>query len=302
VNRALRAVTIGALLIAPVALSSCSAGQIPQTSTQNRDKVGAMGSVGAIAVREVTLPYPTGGTYPQGGDAELAGAIVNGGSQADQLVSVTGTDFTGVRVSGTGTSPLTTSSALTSVPGTPVGTVAPGGAAAPTNGGASTSSSSAAAEGSSAGGSSSSPSAAGSTTAAGGTTATSTTAAGPTTAATGIAGATGTPTSSLPGSPSQSATGISLVVPPDSTLYLGENTPHVFLTGLKRSLTAGQVVRLTLTFQRAGSVTLDAFVAGPVSYVPNSSSYDFELPSQAQEPGNEAGGGGVGGASEGGNG
>ena len=76
----------------------------------------------------------------------------------------------------------------------------------------------------------------------------------------------------------------------------------MFLTGLTRSLTAGQGVRLTFTFQRAGAVTLDAFVASPVSYVPNSSSYDFEQPSQANVPGNEAGGGGVGGPSQGGNG
>jgi hypothetical protein len=59
---------------------------------------------------------------------------------------------------------------------------------------------------------------------------------------------------------------------------------------------------MTFTFQRAGAITVDSFVAGPASYSPNSSSYDFELPSQAQEPGVEAGGGGVGGASEGGNG
>jgi hypothetical protein len=91
-------------------------------------------------------------------------------------------------------------------------------------------------------------------------------------------------------------------VPPDTTLYLGQNSPHVFLTGLNRALTAGQVVRITFTFQRAGSVTLDAFVASPVSYVPNTSTYDFEQPSQANVPGNEAGGGGVGGASQGGNG
>jgi hypothetical protein len=88
-------------------------------------------------------------------------------------------------------------------------------------------------------------------------------------------------------------------VPPDTTLFLGQNSSHVFLTGLKRSLTAGQVVRMTFTFQRAGSVTLDALVAGPTSYVPNTSTFDFEQPSEANVPGNEAGGGGVGGAGSG---
>jgi hypothetical protein len=270
VNRALRAATIGCLLIAPVALSSCSAGQIPQTSTQNRDKVGAMGTLGAIDLREVKLPFPTGGSYSQGGDAELTGAIVNGGTEADVLVAVKGDDFTGVRVSGTGASPLTTSSALTSVPGTPVGTVGTSGNAAPTTSGSSSSTSSRSASGSSASG----------------------TQAGPTTAATGIAGATGTPTATATSSPVSGA-GVSLAVPPDTTLFLGQNSPHLFLTGLNRSLTAGQVVRITFTFQRAGSVTLDASVAGPTSYVPNTSTYDFEVPTKASEPGVNAGGGGV---------
>jgi hypothetical protein len=284
VNRALRAATIGVLLIAPVALSSCSAGQIPQTSTQNRDKVGAMGTVGAIALREVKLPFPTGRSYSSGGDAELTAAIANGGTEGDVLVSVTGDDFSGVRVAGTGAAATTTSSALTSVPGTPVGTVAPSGEAAPTTSGGASSS----AAGTSASG-----------TAAGATAGTSVNQTGPTTAATGIGGATGTPTGAVPTTPASSGSGVSLAVPAGATLYLGENSPHVFLTGLNRSLTAGQVLRITFTFQRAGSVTVDAFVAGPTSYVPNSSSFDFEMPSQANVPGNEAGGGGVGGSSGG---
>jgi hypothetical protein len=269
VNRALRAATIGCLLIAPVALSSCSAGQIPQTSTQNRDKVGALATIGAIDLREVKLPFPTGGTYAQGGDAELVGAVVNGGTEADTLVSVTGDDFTGIRISGSGTAPQSTTSSLSSVPGGPVGTIGTGGAS-------SSSSSSSSSSGSS------SSSQANQT--------------GPTTAATGIAGATGTPSAAAPSAePSAS----SLAVPADTTLFFGQNSPHVFLTGLKRTLTAGQVVRVTFTFQRAGSVTLDAFVSSPVSYVPNSSSFDFEQPSEANVPGNEAGGGGVGGSSGG---
>jgi hypothetical protein len=279
VNRALRAATIGVLLIAPVALTSCSAGQIPQTSTQNRDKVGAMGTVGAIDVRQISLRFPTGGTYAAGSDAELSGAVVNGGSEPDVLVSVTGEDFSGVRTSGTGSAPLATSSSLSSVPGTPVGTVAPSGAAAPTTSGGSSSSAAA----------TTTPGAtSGTASAASG----STTQTGPTTAATGIAGATGTPTATAPSS-AASGSGASLALPPGTTLYFGQNSPHLVLTGLKRALTAGQVVRITFTFQRAGSVTVDAFVAGPVSYVPNSSSYDFEQPSEANVPGNAAGGGGV---------
>jgi hypothetical protein len=50
---------------------------------------------------------------------------------------------------------------------------------------------------------------------------------------------------------------------------------------------------MTFTFQRAGAITVDSYVAGPSSYSPNSSSFNFEVPTQGNEPGNEAGGGGV---------
>jgi hypothetical protein len=53
VNRALRAATMGVLLLSPVALSACSAGQVTQTATQERDKVGAMGQVGDLTLRAV---------------------------------------------------------------------------------------------------------------------------------------------------------------------------------------------------------------------------------------------------------
>lgn len=278
-NRALRAATVGVLLLTPVVLSSCSSGQINQTSTQNRDKAGAGATVGPLVLRSVKLAFPTGGSYAAGSDAELGMAIVNTSEQPDVLVGISGDDFTGVRVSGTGTSPQSSNSAsssLSSVPGSPVGTVPPFGI--PSAGGSSTP-------------------AAGATTA-GGTAASSsavpTTPAGASTAATGIAGATGTPTATTSvAAPPAGGTAVALPIPPDSSLFLGENVPHVFLTGLTRSLTPAQNVRITLTFQRAGAVTVLAMVSGPTSYVPNSSSYDFEQPTEANIPGNEGGGGGI---------
>ena len=47
-NRALGAATAGVLLLSPLALSACSAGQVTQTATQQRDKVGAMAQVGRM--------------------------------------------------------------------------------------------------------------------------------------------------------------------------------------------------------------------------------------------------------------
>ena len=51
VNRALRAATMGVLLLSPVALSACSAGQVTQTATQERDKTGGQAQVGDLTLR-----------------------------------------------------------------------------------------------------------------------------------------------------------------------------------------------------------------------------------------------------------
>jgi copper(I)-binding protein len=93
VNRALRAATTVVLLVSPVALSACSAGQVTQTATQERDKVGAMGQVGDLTVRQVEFLSPRGGAYEQGDDAELQLAVVNSGTEADTLVDVSGEGF-----------------------------------------------------------------------------------------------------------------------------------------------------------------------------------------------------------------
>ena len=107
-NRALRAATIGVLLLSPVVLSACSAGQVTQTATQERDKTGAQGQVGDLSIREAELLSPRGGSYEAGDDADLQVAIVNGGSEADTLVGVEGDGFSSAEIqsssSGTATS------------------------------------------------------------------------------------------------------------------------------------------------------------------------------------------------------
>ena len=92
-NRALRAASTGVLLLSPLALTACSAGQVTQTATQERDKVGAMAQVGDITLRAATLEYPQGGAYEAGDDAELTLAIVNSSTEADTLVDVSGDGF-----------------------------------------------------------------------------------------------------------------------------------------------------------------------------------------------------------------
>jgi copper(I)-binding protein len=244
VNRALRAAAIGVLLIAPVALSACSAGQVNQTSSQNRDKGGATARVGDITIRGVELAYPRGGSYRSGDDAVLDAAIVNTGNATDTLVSITGDGFTGVDVTGTGAQGTV-----------PSGTASTSTSAAPTT-------------------------AATTTGAAATTGATTTTAAGPTGATTTVA---------LPSEAPSNDVGIK--IPGTSAIFLGQNAPHVTLTGLTDSLNAAQSLRVVFTFQRAGSVTVDVLVANPSTQIPNTSSFNFEQATQANVPNNEAGGG-----------
>ena len=97
-NRALRAATIGVLLLSPVVLSACSAGQVTQTATQERDKTGAQGQVGDLSIRQAELLSPRGGSYEAGDDADLQVAIVNGGSEADTLVAVEGDGFSSAEI------------------------------------------------------------------------------------------------------------------------------------------------------------------------------------------------------------
>jgi copper(I)-binding protein len=215
VNRALRAATVGVLLFSPLAITACSAGQVNQTSTQVRDKVGAEVQVGDLTLRGMQLAYPTDGTYAPGDDAQLEGAIVNSGSEDDALVGIKGTGFSEVRVTGS----------------------ASGTAAAPT------------------------PS----------------------------AGATATTTPSAQPTTSGGARALDITIPAGSSIFLGDNAPTVTLVSLGQELTPAQTMDLTFTFKRAGDVKVAVPVAVPASNVPQTSTYNFEVPTQGDIPNNQAG-------------
>jgi copper(I)-binding protein len=249
VNRALRAAAIGVLLIGPVALSACSGGQVNQTASQVRDTVGATVQVGNLTLRGIELGYPSSGSYAAGDDAVLNGAIVNGGDTADTLVSITGDGFAGVTVTGTGAQATTTpgSTAATSSAASTAGatTASSTATAAPTSGAAATTTSGAA------------------TTTTSGAAATTT---GPTSAA-------------LPSQPPTHDVGIQ--IPAASAIFLGQNSPHVTLAGLTRSLNAAQSLMLTFTFQRAGAVAVPVLIAPAPSPVPPSTTFNFGGPTGA---------------------
>ncbi|WP_040337434.1 copper chaperone PCu(A)C [Candidatus Blastococcus massiliensis] len=103
-NRALRAATLCVALLSPVALSACSAGQVTQTATQDRDRTGAMAQVGDITLRQVQVVNPRGGgSYDAGDDVDLRMAIVNTGREDDTLTSIEGEGFSSVEITGSET-------------------------------------------------------------------------------------------------------------------------------------------------------------------------------------------------------
>jgi copper(I)-binding protein len=201
VNRALRAATMGVLLLSPVVLSACSAGQVTQTATQERDKTGAQAQVGDITIRQGQLLSPRGGTYESGDDAELQMTLVNGGGEDDTLVSVDGEGFASAEIQSSSTSGSSTSSSATA-------------------------------------------------------------------SATGIPA----PTSSTA---STSAGSGEIDIPAGQSVAIGGDQNTVTLTDLREALTPGQYLEVTLTFEKAGEVTIPLTVANPTSSVPRSSSFDF---------------------------
>jgi copper(I)-binding protein len=168
VNRALGAATMGVLLLSPVALSACSAGQVTQTATQERDKTGAQAQAGDITLRGAQLAYPRGGTYDKGDDAELLLAIVNGGSTPDTLTGVEGKGFGGADISGD-----------------------------------------------------------------------------------------------------------EIALPVDETVFVGEDGTSVTLTDLDESLTTGQVLEVTLSFEEAGDITVPVTVGNPRSSLERGDKFNF---------------------------
>jgi copper(I)-binding protein len=173
VNRALRAATMGVLLLSPVVLSACSAGQVTQTASQERDKTGAQAQLGDITLRAAQLAYPRGGAYETGDDAELRVAIVNSGADTDTLTRVEGDGFSGADISDD-----------------------------------------------------------------------------------------------------------EIEIPADSTVFVGEDDVTITLTDLDQGLTTGQILQVTLTFEKAGDVTVPVSVGNPDRALERGETFDFH---QGQE-------------------
>jgi len=216
VNRALRAATVGVLLFSPLVITACSAGQVNQTSSQLRDKVGVTVHVGDLTLRQVQLAYPTDRSYSPGDDAQLQMSIVNSGSEDDALTGIDGTGFAEVRVTG---------------------------------------------------------------------------AASGTSTASGSAASTTTPPAEA--TTSTGARALDIAIPAGSSVFLGQNAPTVTLVSLGQELTPAQTIDLTFTFEKAGDVTVAVPVGSPATNVPQTSTFNFHVPTEADVSGNRVGGGSV---------
>jgi copper(I)-binding protein len=227
VNRALRAATMGVLLLSPIALSACSAGQVTQTATQERDKTGAQAQVGDISIREGELASPESGSYEQGDDAELQMAIVNDGNQADTLTDVSGNGFDSFEIESAGSSASASSTSASPTSASPT-------SAAPTS-------------------------------------------ASPTSASAGATGASTSSASTSSTSSSASRGPQEIEIPGGQSVYIGGDNGQytVTLTGLSRNLTPGQYLEVTLTFEKAGKVTIPLTVANPSERPSPSETFDF---------------------------
>jgi len=182
---------MGALLLSPLALGACSAGQVTQTATQDRDKSGPQTRHGNITLRAVTVEYPQSGRYDAGDDAELRAAIINTSDEADTLVSITSDAFEGVRAIGGDTNAVS--------------------------------------------------------------------------------------------DPSGFSSRLNIEIPRDGTVFLGGNGPTVLLENLSDSLTAGQSIELTMTFEQAGEVTVEALVDNPEKEVARGEAFDYHQEEQEGE-------------------
>ncbi|WP_448614350.1 hypothetical protein [Modestobacter sp. URMC 112] len=229
---------MGALLLSPVALSACSAGQVAQTATQVRDKVGGTATIGDLTIRDAQLEFPDEGVYEAGSDASLLVAISNTGQEEDTLVGISGEGFAAAELVGPPATPEPTDVDAT---GTPTATPTPSPTAAP-----------------------------------GGTAAAPTAAPAPTTAApapTTAAPTTAAPTTAAP--TSAASTELEVVIPPNSNVFIGGDGPSVELTGLQDELTAGQALDVTMTFERAGDVQVRVLVGVATEEQPRGEPFDF---------------------------
>jgi copper(I)-binding protein len=92
-----RRVALAAIAVAALATTSaCAAGQHAMTAQESPSVDGTAGIIGALHLNAVAIKAPTtAASYPAGAAVQLQAAIVNTGTDADQLVGVSATGASG---------------------------------------------------------------------------------------------------------------------------------------------------------------------------------------------------------------
>ncbi len=76
-------------------------------------------------------------------------------------------------------------------------------------------------------------------------------------------------------------------IPAGDAVYAGEDRVKIELIGLDEDLTTGQALQLTLTFENAGDITVDAPVANPDDEIDRGEGFDFHQSSGEAEGGED---------------
>ena len=234
----------GAVAVAVLTVSGCSAGQNAQTVEQTSVVDGTGFEAGAVALRDVGLRAPSGASYAEGDTAYLEGFVVNQNSAEDQLVSVSSplagsveiyadgvSAFLGTQPSSSASSTATGSSSSPSEGATPSEGASPTDGATPTVGATPT-------DGATATGS---PSATGSSS----------------------AGATASTTTSGAAAP-QPVTSVDLPTNTSIQFGYGNQQLAIVFRGLTRQIHPAETFQVTFTFAKAGAVTATIAVKLPV--------------------------------------
>lgn len=79
----------GAAALITGMLAGCGAGQISETASQHPTVGGSNADVGKIALRNMQIEAPTGGSWAQGSSVALTMTIVNNSGAAEQLIGIT---------------------------------------------------------------------------------------------------------------------------------------------------------------------------------------------------------------------
>jgi len=256
-------------MVGALALAGCGAGQITQTSSQASGVGGASANVGQIAIREAAFAFTgdgkTAAIYQAGSEAPLSMTVVNFGGQVDKLTNVSSPAAESARITGDAT---IASGRVLLVEGLPAGEPAGApGAAAPGASAQATAGPGASAQATPAPGASAqatpAPAASAQAAPAPGAEATP----GPTEQASSAPTAGANPGSRpapATAGPEAAATAAAGAAAPSSGVVTpGTTRAQVVLTGLKSDLQVGPTYPVVLTFERAGSVTLQVPVANP---------------------------------------